>query len=169
MSGMSGKDTKTRYQGVFARHQKDCSISRGARCNCKPSYYGVVWDRARKRHVKTKRMPTIDAAQRTLGFIRTCRTRRAPGGRRHPHCQMRASRFVAAAREGRVLNKHGRRYKPRAVDDIEEVLRVHVEPTLGTTRISTSDEAMFRRSSTSFTRVVRQPGSIDRERVALAV
>ena len=47
------------------------------------------------------------------------------------------ARFVAAAREGRALNKHGRRYKPRAVDDIEEVLRVHVEPTLGTKRIST--------------------------------
>jgi integrase len=46
-------------------------------------------------------------------------------------------RFVTAAREGRALNKHGRRYKPRAVDDVDEVLRVHVEPTLGTKRIST--------------------------------
>lgn len=46
-------------------------------------------------------------------------------------------RFVAAAREGRVLNKQGRRYKPRAIDAIDEVLRVHVEPTLGAKRIST--------------------------------
>ena len=45
-------------------------------------------------------------------------------------------RFVTAARDGKVLNKHGHRYKPRAIDDIEEVLRVHVEPTLGTKRIT---------------------------------
>ena len=63
MSRMSGKDTSTRFQGVFARHQQHCAIDDGARCNCKPSYYGVVWDRARKRHVKTKRMPTIEAAR----------------------------------------------------------------------------------------------------------
>jgi site-specific recombinase XerD len=45
-------------------------------------------------------------------------------------------RFIAAAREGRALNKHGRRYKGRALDDIEECLRVHVEPRLGSKRLS---------------------------------
>ena len=45
-------------------------------------------------------------------------------------------RFVKAARDGKALNKHGHRYKPRAIDDIEEALRVHVEPTLGTKRIT---------------------------------
>ena len=137
MSSMSGKDTKTRYQGVFARHQKDCAINAGKRCTCKPSYYGVVWDRARKRHVKTKRMPTIEAARNARSDL-AGRVERGElpegGGIRMSDAR---ARFVAAAREGRALNKHGRRYKPRAVDDIEEVLRVHVEPTLGTKRIST--------------------------------
>jgi len=59
---MPGKDTKTRYQGVFARHQKHCAIANGRACNCKPSYYGVVWDRARNRTVKTKRLTTVNAA-----------------------------------------------------------------------------------------------------------
>ncbi len=45
-------------------------------------------------------------------------------------------RFVSAAREGRIFNEYGRLYKPRAIDNVEEVLRVHVEPTLGTKRIS---------------------------------
>jgi integrase len=39
--------------------------------------------------------------------------------------------FVTAAREGRALNKHGRRYKPKAIANIDECLRAHVEPTLG--------------------------------------
>lgn len=137
MSCMSGRDTKTRYQGVFARHQKECAVNAGAHCNCKPSYYGVVWDRARKRHVKTKRMPTIEAARNARSDL-SGRVERGelPDGGGIRMSDARA-RFVAAAREGRALNKHGRRYKPRAVDDIEEVLRVHVEPTLGTKRIST--------------------------------
>jgi integrase len=45
-------------------------------------------------------------------------------------------RFVVAAKEGRALNKHGRRYKPRAIDNIDEVLRVHVEPRLGRRRVT---------------------------------
>lgn len=134
---MSRRDTKTRYQGVFARHQKDCAINAGTRCNCKPRYYGVVWDRARKRHVKTKRMPTIEAARNARADL-AGRVERGelPDGGGIRLSDARA-RFVAAAREGRALNKHGRRYKPRAIDDIEEVLRVHVEPALGTRRIST--------------------------------
>lgn len=45
-------------------------------------------------------------------------------------------RFVKAARDGKALTKQGRRYKPRAIDNIEEVLRVHVEPTHGSKRLS---------------------------------
>ena len=45
-------------------------------------------------------------------------------------------RFVESAREGRALNKHGHRYKRRALDDIEECLRVHAEPRLGSKRLS---------------------------------
>jgi integrase len=137
MCGMSGKDTRTRYQGVFARHQQHCALGGGRRCNCKPTYYGVVWDRARKRHVKTKRTPTIEAARNARADLEA-RVERGElpdgGGIRLSDARIR---FVAAAREGRALNKHGHRYKPRAIDDIQEVLRVHVEPALGAKRIST--------------------------------
>jgi integrase len=39
--------------------------------------------------------------------------------------------FVKAAREGRALNKHGRRYKRKAIDLIEGRLKHDVEPRLG--------------------------------------
>ena len=46
-------------------------------------------------------------------------------------------KFVTAAREGRALNKRGRRDRPRrAIDNVEEVLRVHVEPRFGRRRIA---------------------------------
>lgn len=37
---------------------------------------------------------------------------------------------------GRTLNKRGHRYKPSAVANIDECLRVHVEPKLGSKRLS---------------------------------
>jgi integrase len=44
--------------------------------------------------------------------------------------------FVQAAREGRALNKRGKRYKPTAVDNIEISLKTHAEPKLGHRRIT---------------------------------
>ena len=133
---MPGKDTRTRYQGVFARHQHHCAISDGRRCSCKPSYYGVCYDRGRKKRVKTKRMPTAEAA----------RNARADLGRMLDQGELPVTnavrlaeareRFVTAAREGRALNKHGHRYKPRAIDNVDESIRLHIEPILGKKRLS---------------------------------
>lgn len=132
-----GVDTKTRYQGVFARHKHGCAVERGQRCRCKPSYFGVAYDRATKRQIKTKRMATAEAARNAradlLGKIQRGETTAASGLR----LADARTQFVAAARAGKALNKQGRRYKPRAVDDIEEALRVHVEPTLGPKRLTT--------------------------------
>jgi integrase len=133
---MPGKDTKTRYQGVFARHRKQCALGRGGRCNCKPSYYGVAYDRARKRHVKTKRMTTAEAARNARADLaKTIERGEAPVSNAIRLRDAR-ERFVAAAREGKTLNKHGRRYKPSAIDNVAESLRLHVEPVLGHKRLS---------------------------------
>jgi integrase len=136
MSAVPGKDTKTRYQGVFARHQGNCAIEHAGRCRCKPSYYGAAYDRALKRHVKTKRMPTAEAARNARADLIAMLERGEVPTDGNLRLWEARERFVAAARDGKVLNKHGHRYKPRAVDDIEEALRVHVEPTLGPKRIS---------------------------------
>ena len=63
---MPGRDTKTRFQGVFARHQDRCRLSTGAEprtCSCTPSYYGVVWDRAARKHRKTRRFRGVTEAR----------------------------------------------------------------------------------------------------------
>ena len=133
---MPGKDTKTRYQGVFARHRKQCALGRGGGCNCKPSYYGVAYDRARKRHVKTKRMTTAEAARNARADLaKTIERGEAPVSNAIRLRDAR-ERFVTAAREGKTLNKHGRRYKPSAINNVAESLRLHVEPVLGHKRLS---------------------------------
>ncbi len=133
---MPGKDTKTRYQGVFARHQQHCAIGHGGRCNCKPTYYGVAYDRTRTRHVKTKRQTTAEAARNARADLALTLERGGiPTGDSLRLAEAR-ERFICAAREGRALNKRGHRYKPRAIDDMDECLRVHVEPVLGAKRLS---------------------------------
>jgi integrase len=132
---MAGKDTKTRYQGVFARHQTHCAIV-ADKCNCRPGYFGVAWDRVRGRPVKTKTMKTVDAARSArFDLIKRLEQGEAPVGETIRLRDAR-ERFVRAAHEGRALNKHGKRYKPTAIDNIEECLRVHVEPTLGSKRLA---------------------------------
>jgi hypothetical protein len=91
----------------------------------------VVYDPALKRHVKTKRMPTPEAARNARADLLAMPER----GEIPAYGSLRLSeareRFVMAADDGKVLNKHGHRYRPRAIDDIEEALEVHVEPISG--------------------------------------
>ena len=56
ISRMAGKDTKTRYQGVFAAHKWSCAANDGGRCRCKPSYYGR----------ETSSRPTLPIVRLTL-------------------------------------------------------------------------------------------------------
>jgi integrase len=133
---MAGTDTKTRFQGVFARHRSACALSTVGKCDCTPSYYAKVYDRAQRRYVSTKRFRTVtaakDARKKLLELVEKGELPQvAPVRFREAHM-----RFVDAAREGRALNKHGRRYKRSAIKDVDECLRVHVVPRLGPKRLA---------------------------------
>ena len=129
------KDTRTRYQGVYARHQQRCRTEEGGRCNCKPSYYGIAYDRARRKHVGTRRQPTTEAARNARADLQARLDRGEAPATRGVRLTEAREQFVKAAREGRALNKHGRRYKRKAIDLIEGRLKHDVEPRLGRRRI----------------------------------
>ena len=132
------RDTRTRHQGVFARHQKRCQLEQGGkRCTCKPSYWGKVYDRAQQRSIRTRRLATAEAARNARADLQARLDRgESPVQARRLRLGEAREKFVTAAREGRALNKRGRRYKPRAIDNVDEVLRVHVEPRFGRQRIA---------------------------------
>lgn len=137
MAGMTPKDTKTRYQGVYARHQQGCAVAPGVKCRCKPSFYGVVYDRAQQKTVRTTRNATVDAARNARNDLAASLERgEAPANSHGLRLTEAREQFVSAAREGRVLNKRGQRYKPTAVDNIEISLKLHAEPKLGRRRIT---------------------------------
>jgi hypothetical protein len=63
---MPGRDTKTKYQGVYARHQQACQTTAtgdAKACDCTPRYYGVVWDRAGSKTRKTRRFSRVGEAR----------------------------------------------------------------------------------------------------------
>ena len=125
-SPVAGRDTRTRFQGVYARHKQDCVGDASTRCDCEPSYWGKVWDRSVGRHRKTKMTRTATAARDARAELA-----QQIDGDELPQSQAVRLRdacesFSRAMKEGKALNKWGRRYKPTAIKDIDECLRVHV-------------------------------------------
>jgi integrase len=129
------RNTKTRYQGVYARHRRGCALEEGRRCNCTPSYWGKVWDRNAGKHRATDFLPSPTAARNAredlLGRLRA--------GTLPVSESMRVKKavetFLKATREGVALNKRGRRYKPSAIRDLQGALDSHVVPALGAKRL----------------------------------
>ena len=130
------KDTRTRYQGVYARHRSDCATERGVDCNCSPSYWGQAWDRAGGKPRKTRSFASPAEARNARADLET--TLRA--GLLPASSTMRVAKaieaYLSAIDAGSALNKHGRPYKPSAVRDLKGALEGPVEDALGARRLT---------------------------------
>jgi integrase len=118
-------DTKTRYQGVFARHSLSCALAvDGGHCTCSPSYYGTVWDSTQNRNRRTRRVASaIEARNRRTDLLALVRSGAAtPVATRTTFAEAHES-FIADCRGGVALNKHGRPYKPNAITNLDSSLK----------------------------------------------
>jgi integrase len=136
-----GRDTRTRWEGIYARHAVGCPVEALPRsptltqisraCKCDPSYWGKAYDRAESKPAKTKFLPTSSAARQARKALLDSLEK--GGSPREASIRFREAhkRFIDAAKEGRTLNKKGKRYQQSAWEDIDECLRVHLTPKLG--------------------------------------
>lgn len=133
---MAGRDTRARYEGVYARHAAGCAktADKGAACDCRPSYFGVVYDQKAGKTRKTKHFPTVSAARSARGDLAAALREGKPVGSSGMRLETAAEKFVAAAADGIALTKHGRRYKPGAVIDLRSSLK-RVPTTLQSRRL----------------------------------
>lgn len=130
-------DTKTRYEGVFARHSLNCNLAIGMkRCNCEPSYYGTVWDDEIGRNRRTPRVGDIAQARNEradlFAEVKSRRSgRRSSGSNQEPQSHGRAPRtrlrdlhpdFIDACREGIARNKRGKRYTKNSITNLDSSL-----------------------------------------------
>ena len=134
---MPGRDTKTRFQGIYARHQQACATTATGdpvECNCTPSYWGKVWDRNAGKHRKTKRFPNMTAAKSARADLVTALREGTLPAPAAPRLGNAIENFIEAARSGVALNKWGRRYRRNAWEDLESSLR-HVPDRLRRRRL----------------------------------
>jgi integrase len=134
---MPGRDTKTRFQALYARHQQACVTTvtgDPAQCNCTPSYWGKVWDRKAGKHRKTKRFRNITAAKGARDDLLTALREGTLPAPAAPRLGEAIDDFIEAARSGVALNKWGRRYRRNAWKDLESALR-HVPHRLRRRRL----------------------------------
>jgi integrase len=122
-------DTKTRYQGVYARHKLSCALAIGRqRCTCSPSYWGKVHDPAIGRPRKTKFRPLISEAKN----LRDDLLQRVRSGAFEEEGQLQSpdilfeaahQQFIQDCRDKVVLNKRRKPYKRKAITDLDSSLR----------------------------------------------
>jgi len=118
-------DTKTRFQGVFARHSLNCSLGIGGkRCNCSPTYYGSVWDRTIGRHRKTEFRPLI-AEARNLRDDLKARVRAGIVVEKPADIPFEDAhdQFIDDCEAGVALNKLGKPYKTKAIINLDSSLK----------------------------------------------
>jgi integrase len=129
---MAGRDTKTKYQGVYARHQESCALTdelelpeenRGkAKCDCKPSYYGVVWDKAAGKTRKTRHYPKAIEARNARTDLQASLRMGRPVGSSPMRFDAAVQKFKTAVKDGIALTKQGRPYREEAAKDLRLTL-----------------------------------------------
>lgn len=154
-------DTRTRHKGVHARHRTSCSLALGgAECDCKPAYYGIVWDRSIGRVRRTQRTAKVSQAIRWRTELQTMVCVNAIGARR-PDLELDEARriFVASCAEGVALNKQGRSYKHTAILNLDSSLR-RLPSALRRRRLIEVSRGDFQRAVDDFRRADLSGGAV---------
>lgn len=120
---MPGIDTRTRFQGVFKRHQQGCVAETDpSKCNCNGKYWGSAWDREAARTRKTERYTSATAAREARKQLREKVDRSELTMTSSLTLRELRDRFLTDVDEGVALNKQGRPYKPRSAETLRACL-----------------------------------------------
>lgn len=129
-----------RDAGIEVRHTASCASRAGKRCNCQPRYRGHVKD-ATGRKIRSQwtasRAEAIAWRQEAVIALRQGRLR-PPS----PTTVKEAGDApIDGMRSGAVLDRSGKRYKPKTIRTYEHALEAYVSPLLGHRRVSSLKRA----------------------------
>lgn len=126
---------KTRYPGIYRLHARGCRWRVGRRCTCARSYQAAVYD-SRADKLLRKHFAELGAARAwredAANAIRAG-TLRAPT---RTTVAAAARVLVAGMRDGSILDRSGKPYKPATARGYERSLRLRVLPAFGDRRLS---------------------------------
>lgn len=122
---MAGRDTRTKYQGVYARHREGCALSvalvegrEDGACDCKPSYFGVVYDKRARKTQKTRHRPKAIEARNERADLAASLRMGKPIGSSAMRLDAASEKFKAAVKAGTALTKKGKPYTDDAASDV---------------------------------------------------
>ncbi len=120
------KDTRTRYQGVYARHRVRLRDRERRRVQLLALLLGQGVGSGERQTRKTRSFASPTEARNARADWNMLRAGIVPAS-----STMRVEKaieaFLAAIEAGSALNKHGRRYKPSAIRDLRGALEITVE------------------------------------------
>jgi integrase len=129
---------KTRHAGIYRVHKRGCAWKDGARCRCPKSYQASVYSKRDRRSIR-KHFDTEGAARTwredMRGAVRQGKVR-APTS---TTVREAGDALIAGMRDGSVIDRSGKPYKPATIRSYERALRLRVEPELGHGRLSSLD------------------------------
>lgn len=129
-----------RSEGIVARHARSCAKTGRdtARCSCSPAYRVRVdipagkGGRTRKSRTFTSRAEAAAWRADALREVRLGLLRAQTGAT----FREAADAFIVGARDGSIVTRSGQPYKPSAVRDYEQVLRLRLVPAFGAVKLA---------------------------------
>lgn len=128
---MAGRDTKTRYQGVYKRHEGACALTIAqiegrelplSACDCNGSYFGVAYDKKTRKTRKTRHhAKAVEARNARTDLVASLRSGR-PVGTSAMRFDAAVEKFRVAIDDGTALTNKGRRYRDDAAKDLKLTL-----------------------------------------------
>lgn len=122
-------------RGIEVRHRKRCASLAGGRCDCRPTYRAVVFDRRTRRKIQ-RSFASEAAARRWREDARVDLRRGELAGGVPITVRAAGDALIAGMRQGSVLNRSGDRYKPKTIRGYEQALRDHIYPDLGGSKLA---------------------------------
>lgn len=132
---MAARTEKTKYPNIYRAHGASCAWHDGEACECKPTYEAGVYLK-REKKLARKRFDTLRAARQwredAAGAVRAGKLRAQSATR----VEQAAAAYLVGMRDGSILDRSGKPYKPATCRSYDRSLRLRVLPVLGDVRLS---------------------------------
>lgn len=131
-------------EGVRPRHSRGCRSRSGEACDCAPAWEGSVYARTQRVKVRKTFRQRWEAKAWRHEMLELAEIGQLRPPSRHTLAEV-ASVWLDLAQKGKITNRSGRRYKPSALRAIEQDIRLHLEPVLGSTAMAEATRAELQR------------------------
>jgi integrase len=126
----------TKRSGMITRHSKRCKSLEGGRCSCKPTFQAWVWDAEQgKKLYRTFSTPTAAKNWRrdASAAVAAGELQAVPKSGRTVAAVL--EELIAGMKDGTVLDRSGRRYRPVTIRNYAADVRNVLAPKLGHLRM----------------------------------